>query len=264
MKINYFDIHSHLESSKFDQDREEIISRMKDEGVFTITVGTDLENSKKAVRLADKYENIFASIGLHPTDVKEDFKEEDYLELVKNKKVVAIGECGLEFFRLGEDAEDEKQRQIDIFKKQIDFAVKYDKPLMIHCRDAHTEVINILTEKKKEYGERLRGNIHFFSGDVDMAQVYLDLGFMMSFTGVITFTKDYDEVIKFIPLDKIMSETDAPFVAPVPYRGKRCEPTYVKETVKRIAEIKELDEEVVKKAMIENAQEFFKIKNLKI
>ncbi|OGD66990.1 hypothetical protein A2442_02545 [Candidatus Campbellbacteria bacterium RIFOXYC2_FULL_35_25] len=271
MKINYFDIHSHLESSRFEEDREDVISRMKDEGVFTIAIGTDLENSKKVVRLADKYENIFASIGLHPTDTNEDFNETDYAELVKNLKVVAIGECGLEFSRLGEDSEgdpkslemigQERQRQIDIFKKQIDFAVKYDKPLMIHCRDAHFEAINILTEKKEQYGAGLRGDIHFFSGDVDIAQAYLDLGFTMSFTGVLTFTKDYDEVVRFIPLERIMSETDAPYVAPVPYRGQRCEPSYVEEAVKKIAEIKGLDYEIVKKAMVENAVRFFGIKN---
>jgi len=276
MKINYFDIHSHLESSKFDKDREEVISRMKDEGIFTITVGTDLENSKKAVRLADKYENIFASIGLHPNDTRptfekvdggqapEDFNEEDYIELVKNQKVVAIGECGLEFFRLGEDAENEKLRQINIFQKQIDFAVKYNKPLMIHCRDAHIETIEILEKNKKQYGDKLRGNIHFFSGDVELAKRYIDLGFTISFTGVITFADQYDEVIREIPLEKIMSETDAPFVAPEPYRGKRCEPLYVKEVVKRIAEIKGLDEEIVEKAMVGNAFEFFGVKNSQI
>jgi len=259
MKTNYFDIHSHLESSKFDSDRESVIAHMKDEGVFTITVGTDLENSKRAVRLAENYENIFASIGLHPTDSKEDFKEEDYIELVKNSKVVAIGECGLEFSRLGDDAEQEKNRQINIFKKQIDFSVKYNKPLMIHTRDAHIETIGVLEEKKKIYGEKLKGNIHFFSGDVEIAKKYIDLGFTISFTGVITFAKDYDEVIKNVSLDKIMSETDAPFVAPEPYRGQRNEPLYVKEVVKRIAEIKEINEETVKKAMVENARTFFKI-----
>lgn len=273
MNPEYFDIHSHLESSKFDSDREEVISRMKDEGVFTITVGTDLENSKKAVRVAEQYENIFASIGLHPNDTIEDFKEDDYIELVKNPKVVAVGECGLEkrgtnAERTQNDAEDnenfietsEGKRQMDIFEKQIDFAVKYDKPLMIHVREAHIETLEILEQKKQEYQEKLRGNIHFFSGDVDLAKKYINLGFTISFTGVITFANQYNEVIKQIPLDKIMSETDAPFVAPEPYRGKRCEPVYVKEVVKRIAEIKELDEEIVKKAMIDNATRFFGLK----
>lgn len=260
MEIKYFDIHSHLESSRFDEDREEVISFMKDQGVFTITVGTDLENSKRAVRVADNHKNVFASIGLHPNDTIEDFREEDYVELIKNPKVVSVGECGLEFFRLGDDAEEEKQRQIDIFQKQIDFAVKYDKPLMIHVRDAHVEVLSILDENKGKYGHKLRGNIHFFSGDIDTAKRYLELGFTMSFTGVVTFTSDYDEVIKYIPLDKIMSETDSPFVSPIPYRGKRCEPSYVKEVVKRIAEIKELEEKDVKKAMVDNAIAFFNLK----
>lgn len=262
MQLNYFDIHSHLESPKFDKDREDIISRMQDEGVFTITVGTDLENSKRAVRLSDKYENVFASIGLHPTDMKEDFREKDYVGLVENSKTVAIGECGLEFFRLGENAEDEKKRQIDIFKKQIDFAVKYDKPLMIHCREAHIETIEILEEKKKQFGDKLKGNIHFFSGDVEIAKKYIELGFTISFAGVITFAKDYDEVIKEISLDKIMSETDSPYVAPVPYRGQRSEPIFVKEVVKRIAEIKGLDYEEVKKVVVENAIRIFGVKEV--
>ena len=264
MKINYFDIHSHLDFPKFDEDKDDVISRMKDEGIFTITVGTDLEDSRKAVALAEKHENIYATIGLHPNDNhKENFDENDYVDLVKSPKVVAIGECGLEFFNLTDkqslSVEEEKKRQIEIFKSQIDFAVKYDKPLMIHTRDAHIETIKILEEKKNQYGEKLRGNIHFFSGDTDLAKKYIDLGFTISFTGVITFAKDYDEVIKNISLDKIMSETDAPFVAPVPFRGKRCEPSYVKEVVKRIAEIKGLDFEQVRDQMVKNALREFKI-----
>jgi TatD DNase family protein len=265
MKINYFDIHSHLESSKFDKDREDIISDMQKEGVFTIAVGTSLEESKKVVQLADKYENIFASVGLHPTDVKEDFKEEDYIELVQNPKVVAIGECGLEFFRLEENIEDnikslEKQRQINIFEKQIDFAVKYNKPLMIHCRDAHTEVLDILNKKKKEHRDILRGNVHFFSGDKIIAKKYFDLDFTVSFTGVITFADSYDEVVKFAPLDKIMSETDSPYVAPIPFRGQRNSPLYVKEVVKKIAEIRNEDYSFIKNKMVENAIKFFNLK----
>ena len=287
MKINYFDIHSHLESSKFDEDRETVISCMQDEGVFTITVGTDLESSKKVVWLASKHENIFASIGLHPTDSDEGFDEKDYTELVKNPKVVAVGECGLEFSKLGENFEQDiksletteqdtkpleimgqdpkllemigqgKQRQIDIFQKQIDFAVKYDKPLMIHCRDAHFETVEILEKNKKIHGEKLRGNIHFFSGDLELAKKYIDLRFMISFTGVITFAREYDEVIKKIPLEYIMAETDAPFVAPAPFRGQRCEPIYVKEVVKKISEIKNLPEEDVKNKLVENSVRFF-------
>lgn len=268
MYPKYFDIHSHLDFPKFDDDREEVISRMKENGVFTVSVGTDLENSKKVVVIAEKNENVFAIIGLHPNDNHlEDFKEEDYAELAKSKKVVGVGECGLDFFRLNNENRDvEKIRQISIFNKQIDFAVKHDLPLMIHTREAHEETLKILQEKKKaylpngtEYGDRLRGNIHFFSGGVDLAKKYVDLGFTISFTGVITFASDYDEVIRQIPLDKIMSETDTPFVAPVPFRGQRCEPIYVKEVVKKIAEIKNMDFEVVRAKMVENALREFKI-----
>jgi len=261
MYPKYFDIHSHLDFPKFDDDREEVISRMRENEVFTISVGTDLENSKKVVEIAEKNENVFAIIGLHPNDNHlEGFEEEDYTELAKSKKVVGVGECGLDFFRLNNENRDvEKIRQISIFNKQIDFAVKHDLPLMIHIREAHEETLKILQEKKKHYGDRLRGNIHFFSGGVDLAKKYIDLGFTISFTGVVTFTSDYDEVIRQMPLDKIMSETDAPFVAPVPFRGQRCEPAYVKEVVKRIAEIKNLDFEEVRTKMVENALREFKI-----
>ncbi|MDD2935542.1 MAG: TatD family hydrolase, partial [Candidatus Pacebacteria bacterium] len=139
MQPKYFDIHSHLDFSKFDDDRGDVISRMKENGIFTISVGTDLENSKKAVAIAEKNENVFAIIGLHPNDNHlEDFKEEDYTELAKSKKIVGVGECGLDFFRLNNENRDvEKIRQINIFKKQIDFAVKHNLPLMIHIREAH-------------------------------------------------------------------------------------------------------------------------------
>ena len=131
---------------------------------------------------------------------------------------------------------------------------------MLHIRNAHLDVLNILKQKKVEFGDKLRGDVHFFSGNIYEAQQYLDLGFTMSFTGVITFTKDYDEVIRYIPLDKIMSETDCPFVTPVPYRGQRNEPAFVQEIVKRIAEIKGEDFEIVKKAFSENAVRYFGLK----
>lgn len=269
---SYIDIHSHLNFPDYEKDFDDVLKRLKDTNTGTITVGTDLLSSKKAVELADKYENIYACIGLHPADdAEETFDEKEFEKLVSSKKVVAVGECGLDYGRVlpadqrGLDADQrrldaDKIRQKIDFEKQIDFAVKHNLPLMLHVRNAHQDVINILKEKKKEFGEKLRGNVHFFSGDKNIALEYINLGFTMSFTGVITFTRDYDEVIKFIPFEKIMSETDCPFVTPVPHRGTRNEPSYVSEVVKRIAEIKGENFEVVKKILSDNAVRYFGLK----
>jgi TatD DNase family protein len=172
-------------------------------------------------------------------------------ELVKHPKVVAIGECGLDFYH-AEKAVDYK-RQEELFLAQVDFAVNHNKPLMIHARNAYLELLEILEPLKKVYGDKLRGNIHFFAGSWEVAQRLYAIGFTTSFTGVITYTADYNEVIKQAPLKMLMSETDAPFATPVPYRGKRNEPSYVSEVVKRMAEIRGEDLGMVQKALVENA-----------
>lgn len=259
----YIDIHSHLNFPDYEKDFDEVVQRLKDTKTATITVGTDLASSQKAVELAEKYENIYACIGLHPADnLTEVFEVEEFDKLVSHKKVVAIGECGLDYGREKNAQVDpeEKKRQLKDFEKQIDFAVKHNKPLMLHVRNAHEDVLSILVEKKKEFGEKLRGNSHFFSGDKEIAQKYLDLGFTVSFTGVITFTQGYDDVVKFVPLDKMMSETDSPFVSPIPYRRTRNEPSYVSEVVKKIAEIRGEDLEFVKKTLKDNAIRYFGLK----
>ncbi len=130
---------------------------------------------------------------------------------------------------------------------------------MIHCRNAHDDMIDILAGKKRAYGDALRGNIHFFTADIEIAKRYLELGFTLSFPGVITFASDYDEAVQYAPLGAIMAETDAPYAAPVPHRGKRNEPVYVKEVVARIAELRDEDLETVKKALVTNAQRVFNI-----
>ena len=178
----------------------------------------------KAVALAEVHEDVFASVGLHPNDTaRESFNEEFFRELLSQEKVVAVGECGLDFFRT-EGTEENKKRQKEIFERHIDIAVEFNKPLMIHCRNAYDDMITILSQKKKEHGDRLRGNIHFFAGNLETAQKFLALNFTLSFTGVITFTHDYDEVVKNIPLEMIMTETDCPYVTPVPHRGKEMNP----------------------------------------
>lgn len=243
----------------YDEDREELIEKLKQEKICVVVIGVDKKTSFEAVALADKYENVFATIGHHPKDSKEGFEEAQFEELIKHSKVVAVGECGLEFFRLGLDGKKEKEKQINLFKQQIDFAIKYEKPVVVHCREAHSEVLEILKEKKAVVGGKLKGVIHFFSGDLDIAKQYLELDFYFSFGGVLTFTQDYDEVVKFLPLEKILSETDAPFVAPVPYRGKRNNPLYIKEIVEKIAKIKQIDLNDVEETLLNNTYSFFSI-----
>ena len=248
----FFDAHSHLNFPDYQSDFDAVIQRLKDTETHTIVVGTDFESSKQAVELANKYEEIYACIGVHPVDKKSEYFDiSKYEELVRNPKVVAIGECGFDFYHA--KIEEDYDRQIKLFLDQIEFAIMHSKPIMIHARDAYEEILEILLPLKTKYGSKLQGNVHFFAGDWQTAQRFFAIGFSVSFTGVITFTHDYDEIIRNAPLDKILSETDAPYVAPVPYRGKRNEPSYVKEVVKRIAEIRNQDFEVVRKALVENA-----------
>jgi TatD DNase family protein len=265
------DTHCHLNFPDFDADpsmglgagREEVIKRTLEQDIWMINIGTDLKSSKESIGLAEKHElaphggGIFASVGLHPTDREcKRFDIDKYRELAKYSKVVAIGECGIDMFRRERS---DMERQKEIFKKQIELAVELNKPLVIHCRDAHSEVIDILKSyflnRKSEYN----GNVHFFSGTWQEAEQYLDLGFSLSFTGVITFTNAYDNIIRGLPLEKIMVETDAPFVAPAPYRGRRSEPLHVKEVAKRIAEIKNISYEEVAQATTQNAVNFFRL-----
>lgn len=262
----YIDIHSHISFPDFDGDREAVIGRMKERNIWAIDVGVDFENSRKASENSAANQNIFASAGLHPSDTaSEIFDKAAYRKLFANHKVVAVGECGLDYFRLHENnqasqklkVESGKERQEEIFKKHIELAIELNKPLIIHCRLAHDDVLDILNSYRSPM---LRGDIHFFSGNWKQAQKYFDFGFLISFTGVITFTRDYDEIIKQSPLEKIMIETDAPFVAPVPYRGKRNEPLYVVEVAKKIAEIKNISCEEVAKTTTENAIRLFNLR----
>lgn len=262
MKPKLFDIHSHLNFPEFDNDREDVIKKMRQEDIFTIVVGTDEKTSKSAIEIAESVVSggdLFASVGLHPTaSIVAEHQLGDLVfklrELAVNPKVVAIGECGIDLFRRDKS---DLERQESIFRKHIELAIEVDKPLMIHCRDAHNEVLEILNSYFLTHCAKLRGNIHFFSGDINIAQRYFDLGFSISFAGVITFSRDYDEVIKSAPIDKIMIETDSPFVAPAPCRGKRNEPLYVKEVAKKIAEIRGISYEKSAEVTTQNALRMF-------
>lgn len=261
--LKYIDIHSHLNLSPLDEDRDGVIVRMVEAGVGTIIIGVDYETSQKAIEIAEKYDFIWAGIGLHPTDnTQEEFDIEKYKKLAENKKVVCIGECGLDYFR--DQKEETKIKQKEIFKKHIELSLEIGKPLMIHARpskgsmDAYEDALSILEEYKKT-NEKLICNFHFFVGDIDIAKRAIGIGFTMSFDGPITFSNDYDEVIKFLPITSIMAETDAPFAAPVPYRGKINEPSYVVEIVKKISEIKNIPENEVIDALMSNTKRVFNI-----
>ncbi len=261
MKPLYIDIHSHLNFPQFDEDREALIAKMLEEGIATITVGTGLKTSQEAVVLAEKHPHLFATIGIHPTDADETFDEAAF-EALCMPKVVAVGECGLDYFRGLRDGGQEdatyKEKQRAVFIAQIEFARKHELPLMLHCRaskgsqDAYEEALDILAD----YPE-VKGNFHFFAGDLAVAKRAVGAGFSLSFDGPITFTSDYDEVIRFVPDDMIMAETDAPFAAPVPHRGKRNEPAFVIPIVERLAAIREVDVHDFREQLIKNAKKAF-------
>lgn len=268
MTPRFFDIHAHAHDRAFEGDREDVMHRMESARVWSIMVGTDKDSSRDAVLLAQSIpDGVYASIGVHPIDdTKAVFDAEVFKEFLASGKVVAVGECGLDYSRLDPEADnsEEKRRQKELFEAQIDFALMYNLPLMIHCRDsdkvhadAHRDVLAILREKKDEGARKLRGNVHFFSQTIQIAEEYFALGFTVSFTGVITFAREYDEVIKKSPLDRIMSETDCPYVAPLPHRGKRNEPALVSLVVEKIAEIRGEDPEMVRAALVANAQRTF-------
>jgi len=282
MTPKYIDIHTHINFKAFDEDRDAVIKRALDNDTWLINVGTQVDTSKKAIEIAHKYkEGVYAVIGLHPihTDASyhdkqelgdegegftsrgEKFDKNVYREFLKDPKVVAIGECGLDYYHIkGKSLEKQKKA----FIKQIELANEVEKPLMLHIRDArpdenpfgraYADTLKIL----KKYA-KVKGVVHFFVGNWEEAKGFLDFGFMLSFTGVLTFTHDYDEVVKNTPLNMILTDTDSPYVAPVPYRGKRNEPSYVKEIVKKIALIKNLPEIEVAKAIVTNAKRIFDI-----
>jgi TatD DNase family protein len=286
-EFNYIDIHSHLNFPAYDADRDEVIRRMRDAGVATISVGTDLETSKSAVQLAEQHENIWATIGMHPVFAGEshndpqetgkvgddrrlaqEFAYEAFKKLAVHPKVVAIGECGLDYFH---SKPEDIKLQREVFIQHIKLANEAGKPLMLHVRSArpsqpqastrvvdqasaYLEAVQILKEHSK-----VQANFHFFAGNVDDLKAILEIGATVSFTGVLTFVKNYDELIKMVPIDSIMSETDSPYVLPAPYRGKRNEPMYVIEIVKAIARIRGVDEAVIAGQLVRNTRKFFGI-----
>ena len=256
--MRLFDTHTHLNLDNFASDYKEAAQRCFQKDIALVNVGVDYKSSKRAIEIAEEFEDkdVFASVGIHPNDSCFDNFASDFEKvkgLATNQKVVAIGETGLDFFRT--EGDDKIKRQKEAFLKHIELALELNKPVVVHCRDAHKEVIDIL----KGFSN-LKCIIHFFTGTKDDAREYLNLGCFISFSGVITFARNYDESIQYLPLDAILIETDAPFVAPVPLRGKRNEPSYVEYTAKKLAEIKGVSFDEVSRQTTKNAKEVFSLK----
>ena len=264
--MKYFDAHCHVQFGVFDADREELIEKMRERGVAGVVVGCDMGSSQQAVVLAEAHEHLFASVGLHPNrEPHERYEVATYRELAASPKVVAIGECGLDYYRPAVVDDEVKRKQKAILLDQIALAAELDKPLIIHSRptkgtrDAYQDVVRILTEAKQAH-PNVRGDIHFFVGGVEEMQELVTLGFTVSFTAVITFARDYDEVIRAVPLASLLAETDAPYVPPTNRaRGSRNDPLAVEDVVAKLAMIRGEDIEALRAATLDNARRLFRI-----
>jgi TatD DNase family protein len=246
--MRLFDAHCHLQLPQYDADRVEVLARMQNADMGAVIIGTDYETSKAGLELAQQHNFLWASIGLHPNDnMDEQFDVARYEALARDPKVVAIGECGLDYFRTT------GQGQRKRFESQIALAQTVNKALIIHCRNAHEDMLAIL----KEHKPTVPVVIHFFTGSGELAQQYLDVGCYLSFPGPITYTDMYDDSIRICPMDKMLIETDSPFAAPVPNRGKRNEPAYVADVAKKIAAIKGISADEVMAETLKNAQRVF-------
>lgn len=281
-----YDTHSHVQFNAFKDDGHEVIRRALAAGVWMNVVGSQIDTSKRAIEYAEQYdEGVYALIALHPIHLFSTYVDEDeiqfksreekfdpavYRELAKSKKVVGIGECGLDYYRLddytkieahGHDAPSPtvpvaelKKRQKEVFRQHIELAIELGLPIEIHCRDAYDDVYEIV----KEY-PKLRAIMHCYLGTAEQAKKFLDCGFLISFSGIVTFknAKELQEVARMVPLDRIVVETDCPYLTPDPYRGKRNEPAYVEFTAQKIAALKGVTLQDVAEQTTANARKFF-------
>ena len=249
-KMRLFDSHCHLQFPQYADDLPQVLERMREASMGGVVVGTDYETSRAGLELAKQHDFLWAAVGLHPNDnATEQFDSDKYKALARDPKVVAIGECGLDYFR--SSGEGQKER----FEAHIALAKKLGKALIIHCRDAHDDCSSIL--QKTRICESVPVIIHFCTVSGEVAQQYLDLGCYLSFPGPVTFTDMYDDSIRLCPLQRLLIETDAPFAAPAPYRGKRNEPAYVVEVARKVAALKGLSVDEVAEAAVKNAQAAF-------
>ncbi|MDD7471589.1 MAG: TatD family hydrolase [Ezakiella sp.] len=254
--LEFIDAHAHYDDEMYEADRDEIIKSQFENGAKAIVnASSDVITSKKSVELANKYDRIYAVIGTHPHEAKT-FKDDDieiYKELLKNPKVVAIGECGLDYHYDFSDRETQKR----VFHRMIAFANEEKKPLVIHSREAVEDTVNML--KALRTGDKTL--IHCFTGAKEVAKMYLDMGCYLSIGGAVTFknARHVAESVAYAPLDRLMLETDAPYMTPVPFRGKRNLSIYINYVITRIAEIKNISKEEAAKVTTQNAKEFYGI-----
>ncbi len=276
------DTHAHVNFNAFKNDADEVIRRSLAGDTWMILVGSEVKTSKRALEYANKYEKgVYAAVGLHPVHThareisgddydfntrQEEFSYDVYEKLGQFKKVVAIGEIGLDYYQLDitADATAIKQKQKKVFYDQLRLAHNLKLPAIIHCRQAHDDMLEVLKTFKKDYKsdmakDKVWGVMHCFSGDEELAWQYFSLGLIVSFTGLITFSAKWDDLIRRIPNDKFMIETDCPYMTPEPFRGQRNEPLLVKKVAERIAEIKNLSFLRIAEVSTANARKLFKI-----
>jgi len=254
----FIDSHAHLDDERFDDDREIVIKNLKTDQInMVINIGADIASSKSTLNLAKTYDNIYSVVGVHPHSVSElvGVGLDEIESLARNKKTVAIGEIGLDYYYENSP----KQLQKEYFIEQIRLAKKLDLPIVIHSREAVKDTLDII---KSEKSSNLRGVMHCFSSSVEIAKEYVKLGFYIAIGGVVTFknARVTKEVAKYVPLESLLIETDCPYLAPEPFRGKRNEPKYIKYTAEEIAKIKEVDLEEIAKITSANAKKLFEIK----
>jgi TatD DNase family protein len=238
-KISVVDSHAHLDFENFNSDRDAVIKNARLANVAAIiNIGINLETIKKSIALAESYDFIYATAGIHPQDANEMKSDQwdEFVELLRHPKIVAIGEIGLDYYRDYSPHDVQKR----ILERQLDLAVEYDLPVVVHTRNAWHDVLPIFTE---QYRGKLKGVFHCFSGMESEAKAVLDAGYFISFTGVVTFknANALNMASHYVPFDRLLLETDCPFMAPEPFRGKRCEPAHVPYIAKKIAEARGID-----------------------
>lgn len=252
------DAHCHVQFPQYDSDRDAVIRRAIERGISMVCVGTDLANSRQAVELAERYEGLYASVGVHPNE--KNFNQDQCLMLAEHPKVVAIGEIGLDYYRVTnpEDRQSQKKR----FVQQLEYALQVRKPIIVHCRDAatphtgaHDDMLAIL---KSATG--LSGVIHSFTGTFEQADAYCELGYFIGLNAIVTFSDQYAGLVQRVPLCRMLLETDAPYLAPEPHRGKRNEPLYIEGIGNKIAEIRGIKPEMLFDATRENTERLFNIR----
>lgn len=280
MKWKLIDSHAHVNFRPFKDDWHQVIERAHEATIGVVNVGSQLSTSRRSVEVAKQFSEggVWAAVGLHPIHLAEDHVEEDiideekisfttrqerfdhvaYLELAKQPEVVAIGECGLDYYRLPEDAAKKEEYialQKDTLKQQIGLALQVNKPNIFHCREAYDDFLQIV----EKYTGQVKGVVHCYTGNADTVERLVQAGLYVGFTGIITFPKtEYlAEAVKRVPLDRLLVETDCPYLAPVPYRGKRNQPAYVEFVAQKVAEIKGVSFEQVCAQTAENTRQLF-------